>query len=265
MTTFAFDAHTAVLDDIIGPWQAPVGEELSGFGGMHGGYLAALALRAMGRAVADHARVPRSLALHLLARVEPGTVDLFPRLEREGSTMSSVALRIEQDEQTVATALGSFGLGRDSLRHSPLEMPAVPAPEDCEPLIEKPVAEARAGLLVEHRPAGPPLPLTGGGLARILVWMRLGEDRPIDALSACMLADAGPPGLYGLLDRFVPMPSTDITVHFGDVEAAGASPWVLAAIRTGCAAEGYAVEDTRLWTPGGALVLQARQLRRVLS
>ena len=97
MTT-TFDTRTAVIDDVSGPWRAPVDEGLSGFGAMHGGYLAALALRAMTKTVADPSREPRSLALHLLGRVEPGSVD-------------------------------------------------------------KPVAEARAGLLVENRPAGPPLPL----------------------------------------------------------------------------------------------------------
>jgi acyl-Coa thioesterase superfamily protein len=142
-------------------------------------------------------------------------------------------------------------------------MPDVPPPEECRPLVEKPVAEASAGYLVEHRPAAPPLPLTGGDRARILVWMRLVEDRPIDALAATMLADAGPPALYGRLSEFVAMPSVEIALHFADLSAAAKSPWLLADLRTTYAADGYAIEDGELWTPGARLVLQARQLRVV--
>jgi acyl-CoA thioesterase len=144
-------------------------------------------------------------------------------------------------------------------------MPDVPAPEDCRPIGEKPVADASAGFLVEHRPAAPPLPLTGGDRAELLVWMRLIEDRPLDALCACMLADGAPPGLYGLLDRFVAMPSTEIAVHFAELGAMTQSPWLLGAVRTTHAADGYAIEDGELWTPSGRLVIQSRQLRRILA
>jgi hypothetical protein len=143
-------------------------------------------------------------------------------------------------------------------------MPDVPPPAECRPLIEKPIAEAGVGLLVEHRPARPPIPLTGGDRAEIVVW-RLVEDRPVDALSAAMLADAGPPALYGRLSQYVAMPSTDLTIHFADLAAASAGPWVLGVFRTSHAASGYAIEDGELWTEEGRLVLQARQLRRILQ
>jgi acyl-CoA thioesterase len=260
-----FDQHTAVEDDLIGPWRAEVAPELSGFAGAHGGYLAAIALRALGRAVADPQRTPRSLTVHLLAAVAPGALDLHPRLERAGSTMSAASLRIERDGATVATALGSFGAPRESLAHAGVEMPEVPAPEQCREIVEKPVAQARVGLLIEHRPAAPPLPLSGGDRAEILVWMRLREDRPIDALSACMLADAAPPALYGRLRSYVAMPSTDITVHFADLAAGERGTWVLGVFRTRTAAGGYAVEDGELWSADACLLLSSRQQRRVLG
>jgi acyl-CoA thioesterase len=258
-----FDAHTAVGDRR--SWRARVEPELSGFGGTHGGYLAAIALRAMAQLCDDPARPPRSLTIGLLAAVEPGDLGLEPELERVGSSMTVASLRLRQDGSTVAAALASFGRARESLGHVGVEMPGVPPPERCEPIAERPVPEPRAGLLVEHRPAAPPLPLTGGDRARILVWMRLVEDRPVDALSATMLADAAPPALYGRLDRFVAMPSAEIALHYATLGAAPESPWLLGDFRTCHAAEGYASEDGELWTPDGRLVLQVRQLRRVLG
>jgi acyl-CoA thioesterase len=259
-----FDTQTAPTRDADGRWTASIGEELSGFGGTHGGYLLALGLRTMSSLVADRDRLPRSVTAHLLTPVRPGAVELRPRLERSGSSMTATSLRMEQNGEVVATALASFGRARPSPNHLGAAMPGVPPPDDLRPLIEKPVAEARAGLLVEHRPAGPPLPFTGGERAQIVVWMRLVEERPVDALSASMLADAGPPAMYGRLSSYIPMPSADMTLQFADLAAAARSPWVLGVFRTAYAGDGYATEDGELWTPDGRLVLLARQLRRIL-
>jgi acyl-CoA thioesterase len=260
-----FDLNTTAEPGTDGTWTARFGGELSGFGGTNGGYVASLALRTMAALAADAERTPRSLTSHLLAPVRPGTVELFPRLGRTGGSMTSTWLRMEQDGAVVATALASFGKPRPSVGHIGLVMPDVPPPAQCRPLIETPVAEARAGLLLEHRPAGLPLPLSGGDRAEILVWMRLLEDRPVDALSAAMLADAAPPALYGRLSEYVAMPSTEITLHFADLAAAAAARWVLGVFRTTHAAAGYAIEDGELWTEDRHLVLQARQLRRILQ
>jgi acyl-CoA thioesterase len=262
---FQFDLHTAAERRSDRSWAARFGSELSGFGGTHGGYVTALALRTMAELVTDAERTPRSLTCHLLASVRPGTVELSPRPERSGGSMTSTSVRIEQGGEVVATALASFGKPRPSVGHIGVVMPRVPPPGDCQPLIDKPVSEAGVGLLVEHRPAAPPLPLTGGDRAEIVVWMRLLEDRPVDELSAAMLADAAPPALYGRLGKYVAMPSSEITLHFADPESAAADPWVLGVFRTSYAGDGYASEDGELWTQDGRLVLLARQLRRILQ
>lgn len=260
----AFDNHTAVEDHRIGAWRATVAAELTGFGGTHGGYLAAIVLRAMARLVRDPERTARSLGLDLLAPVKPGVLELWPRLDRTGSSTSGVTLRLEQDGETVGTARALFGSPRPSLEYMGVEMPDVPPPEACAPIAEKPAPDALAGLL-EHRPAAPPLPFSGGERAEFLVWMRTVEQRPLDALALAMLADAAPPALFGHLTRFVPIPSLEIALHFADLDAATDNPWVLGVFRTRHAAGGYAVEDGELWTPTGQLALQARQLRRILG
>jgi acyl-CoA thioesterase len=152
-------------------------------------------------------------------------------------------------------------------------MPRVPPPEQCRPLVERPV-DAGVNLLVEHRPARAPLPLQGRldpdarepyeGAAELAVWMRLGaEDRPVDAASATFLADAAAPALYGALRAYVPMPSAEIALHY--VDPVSDDPWVLGVVRNRVAGDGYAVEDGELWSRDGRLLLHSRQLRRVLS
>ena len=78
-----------------------------------------------------------------------------------------------------------------------------------------------------------------------------------------MLADAAPPGLYASLTNPTPIPSAEVTLHFGDLNAAP-SPWVLGVFTTTYAARGYVVEDGQLFSEDRRLLLQARQLRRIL-
>ena len=252
-----FDAFTAVE-----PGGATIDATVTGFGGAHGGYVAALALRALCAAVGDPGRTPRSLTVHLLAPIEPGRVGFSARVERAGGSQTTASVRIVQGG-AVALASGSFGRARPSLEQHDTAMPRVPPPEACRPLVERPV-DAGVNLLVEHRPAAGPLPLTGGDRAELVAWMRLGgEERPIDAVAATFLADALAPALYGALDAYVPVPSSEIALHYADPVSDG--PWVLARVRNRVARDGYATEDGELWSPDGRLLLHARQLRRVLS
>ena len=259
-----FDTFTAVEEDVLGPYRATVDPGMTGFKGAHGGYLMAIALRAMSNAVGDPTRVPRSLTAYLLAPVEPGPIDLHARVDRAGGSMSTASTRLEQDSAVGAIAIASFGRASESIAHIDRVMPQVAPPEDLEPLFAKPVPEADAGLQVEHRPAGP-LPLAGGDEAEIRVWMRLSERRPVDAFVATFLADSGPPALYGAMREFVAMPSTDITLHFAGAPRAPRGEWVLGVFTSRVAEEGYAVEDGELWTPDGELVVQSRQRRRILG
>ncbi|HEV2999901.1 MAG TPA: thioesterase family protein [Solirubrobacteraceae bacterium] len=241
---------------------ATIVPDATGFAGAHGGYLMSLALEAMAGAVGDPQRRPRSLTMHLLAPVAPGPVELEPRVERAGGTMTSVSLRLLQEGATVGTALGAFGRARPSLERSDASMPAVPPPEQLAPLAAPPVPQAT--LHVEHRPAAGPLPLSGGDRAELVVWVRLADDRPVDPPAATFLADAAAPALYAVLTDYVAMPSADVTLHFAPGPPPD-DPWVLLAVRSRFAAEGYALEDGELWARDGRLLLRSGQLRRVLA
>jgi acyl-CoA thioesterase len=234
---------------------------MTGFRGANGGYLMAVALRQM-LAMVD--RPPRSLSAYLLTPVTADAVEVPVTVERAGSSMTTASARIEQDGSTAAIVVGSFGTGSDSVERLDVVMPRVPPPAECRPLLDKPVPGADAGLHVEHRPAAPPLPLTGGDRAEILVWMRLTIGRPVDAFDVALLADSGPPALYGALPEFVAMPSTDITLHFAPAPAEPGE-WVLGVFRARVTGDGYATDDGELWTEGGELVLQSRQRRRILG
>ena len=256
-TTWALDRHTEVAPD----GTARV-DGLRGFGGAHGGHLAAIALRAMGERLADPGLLPRTSTTTFLAPVGDGPVAVAAQAAPAGRTLATATARLEQHAQPVVLATATFGRDRGGPDRLDRAMPAVPPPEDSAPLGAEPVPGS-SGLGIEHRPAAPPLPLTGGDEPRISVWMRLTDDRPVDALGALVLADGAVPGLYGALDAFVAMPTIELSAHFADLQAAAGSPWLLGVFTNLHAGAGYAVEDGKLWTPDGALVAVTRQLRRI--
>jgi acyl-CoA thioesterase len=259
----AFERHTAVERSGHESFRTQIAPEVSAFGGAaHSGYVGAIALRVLGEAAAG--RPPRSISLQLLSRIVPGSVELHRRLDRDGTSMSSASLDFERGDTRLATARAIFGDGHESLDLRPIHVPDVPGVEECvpTPAADKPAQEGEVVRLVERRPAGS-LPQADSKDGRLLIWVRLVEERPLDALSVTVLADAAPPALYAALDRFVPMPSAELAVLFHAGTVAG--PWLLADLRTLAVGGGWASESGDFWAQDGTLVATSRQLRRIFE
>jgi acyl-CoA thioesterase len=113
------------------------------------------------------------------------------------------------------------------------------------------------------RPAFGPKPLSGQGPARTGGWIRLAEERPLDAPLVVALSDAWWPAPYGLADRLLVAPTIDLTVH---LRAPLPLPHddVLIEVRSDTAADGYFEEDTRMFSRDGRLLAHSRQLALAL-
>jgi acyl-CoA thioesterase len=95
--------------------------------------------------------------------------------------------------------------------------------------------------------------------------MRFRDDRPLDAEAATVLTDALPPALFATWTTPRPVPSAELTVHFGTAldDAPGAG-WALARIRAEHAGSGWAMDDAAVWSQAGRLLALGRQSRRIL-
>jgi len=133
-----FDRDTAVWREA-GPERAQLGGQTV-FGaevapdwragrGPHGGYLAAMLLRALTQSVADDARAPRSLTIHYTRAPEPGPVAITTIVERQGRSLSTLSARMHQGEELIAIALSAFSLPWGGPQLSTLRMPDVEPPE----------------------------------------------------------------------------------------------------------------------------------------
>src|SRR4051812_37962610 len=76
--------------------------------GPHGGYVMALLVRAMERAVDDEARQPRSLTTHFLRPPAVGPITTSATVERAGRSMPTVTAGLEQTGRRVALGVGAF-------------------------------------------------------------------------------------------------------------------------------------------------------------
>jgi acyl-CoA thioesterase len=238
--------------------------------GPHGGYLAAMLLRALTEAVADAERSPRSLTIHYARAPQPGPVSIAVTIERAGRSLSTLSARMEQDGALVALALSAFSVPWNAPHIDELPMPDV-APQDAErktgtllfagapPFTKHLIVQPRIGA-VPFR--GSDAPMEVGS------WLGLVEERPIDALSLALFSDAlfSPPFIR--LSEPSTTPTIDLTIHFRTPMPRSAEPdpaeLCFARFRSGLIQEGFFEEDGVIWAADGTVLAQSRQLGLVL-
>jgi len=286
----AFDRDTAVRPaaEIAGGvlFDAEVAEGWHAGRGPHGGYLAAMILRALSEAngaqqpeqPGEPARSARSLTIHFLRAPEPGAVTIEAHLERAGRRLSSLSARMLQGERTVALALAAFSPPWQGPEVSELSMPEVEPPgAGREPgaLIapEQGGPEFGRYITTQRRFGGTPFaaasqPMETGG------WIGLLPPRAVDALSLAFFTDALIPTPFLHTRQPAPAPTIDITIHFRTSlprpPAAGrplndTGELVLARARARLIHEGFFEEDVLIWGADGTLLAQSRQLALMLG
>jgi acyl-CoA thioesterase len=237
--------------------------------GPHGGYLAAMLLRALIESVSDPERAPRSLTIHYARPPQPGPVQITTTLERDGRSLSTLSARMHQGDQLIALVLAAFSVPWGGPEISEVAMPDVEGPDP-----------SREGLkLMEHgpefarhivlQPRFEGRPLSGEQRPMLIrAWMGLVEPRPIDALALAFFSDALIPAPYMRMTEWSAVPTVDLTVHFHDrmTPAPAADPHELCLAQTTSELvhDGFFVEDGVIWASDGTLLARSRQLAIVL-
>jgi acyl-CoA thioesterase len=243
--------------------------------GPHGGYLAAMLMRALVESVAEPERAPRSLTIHYARPPEPGPVRITTVLERKGRSLSTLSARMHQGDELVALVLAAFSVPWAAEEISEVAMPQVDPPDPSREglkLMEHGPEFARHIVLqprIEGRPfSGSEQPMLIRG------WMGLVEPRPIDALSLAFFSDALIPAPYMRMSEWSAVPTVDLTVHFRSrmsaaPDAASSSKvdpheLCLAQTTSELVHDGFFVEDGLIWASDGTLLAHSRQLAIVV-
>jgi acyl-CoA thioesterase len=261
------ETGTAVFDaEVSGAWRAGRGP--------HGGYLAAMLLRALAETVADPHRAPRSLTIHYARAPQPGPAQIAVVVERRGRSLSTLSARMEQDGRLMALALAAFSVPWSAPEIAELPFPEVAAPDpDRTPVapLHPAMPPFLRNLILQRRIGG--LPFSGSTAPmEVGAWLGLPGPRPLDAPALALFSDAlfSPP--FVRLAEPAITPTIDLTIHFRRSLTDEPLLAVELDLRDLCFArfrstvvhDGFFEEDGVIWAADGTVLAQSRQLAIVL-
>jgi acyl-CoA thioesterase len=263
-----FEADTGVEDLGGGHFRAEMSERWWVGKGPNGGYVAAVILRAI-QACAAPERAPRSLTVHYQRAPLVGLVEISVEVEREGGRVTFLSARMTQDGKVQATAQAVLSENwREDEGFSELVMPDAGEPGELH-TIDPETRASRPNMLQNYRLR----PALGehafsGGAPYTGAWIRTREPRLLDAPLAAAFLDTWFPAPFVRLEHPVGAPTIDYTVHFrSPLPPAGAGPEdpYLVSFKSNIARHGFFEEDGELWTAGGTLLAQSRQLALLID
>ena len=267
-----FDRDTAVRPrpGEPGVYDASLGAGWTIIAAVNGGYLLAVAARALAAALPHHD--PLTVTAHYLTPSVPGPAWIRTEVVRSGRTMSTGQASLFQYEDgreverlRVLAAYGDLDGLPDDVRTSaqPPRMPdyggcvsADDAP-DGSPVPGSTAILDRLDLRLDPATAGWALGAPSGEGA-MRGWLGLADGRDHDPLSLLLAVDALPPTAFDLgLKGWTP--TLELTVHLRCRPAPGP---VRVSLTTRNLAGGLLEEDGEVWDSTGRLVAQSRQLAR---
>lgn len=261
----AFALATAVVpaaDGVEGHYDAEIHDGWDIGGNANGGYLMAIAARAM---VAAVGRPPLSITAHYLRPGPAGTCTVDVQVVRSGRRLATARATLAVAGKPTLELLGTFGDqapddGPTYQREDPIELPPF---EDCLPMM--PGNATGPGLM--ERLACRLHPVDGGfrtgtpsGDPTVRGWFALAGEEPIDAIGLLLAADAFPPPIFNWDMPAAWVPTVELTVHIRGNPAPGP---LRVAFRDRFIHDGLVDEEGEIWDSTGKLVAQSRQIALV--
>ncbi|AQA17182.1 diacylglycerol kinase [Halioglobus japonicus] len=255
----SFAQATAVTPDN-GAFNAEIHPGWDIGGNANGGYLIALAARAMSAASRPH---PVSVTAHYLSPGRPGPVNISTQVVKTGRTFTTLRGTVMGPEKPILELLGCFGEVEnvDGTVLVDAEPPAMPPPDECFKLepSERGFPPPLMGKLdmrmhpedaaaFEGRPTGQPQ--TRG-------WIRFPDDEPVDAFALMLFADAFPPTIFNTELPIGWVPTVEMTTQIRGIPEPG---WLRCRFSTRFITGGVLEEDGEIWDESGRLVALSRQL-----
>lgn len=260
------DADTALHPAGDGVYEGTIGETWWTPRGPLGGYVMAIVHRGMELALDDAGRQPRSLNVYFMRPPDAGPIIVRPVVERVGRSLTTASARLEQDGRLIALGVAAFSSPWPGPSLSEAPMPAV-APPGPRTALDRGLPGAKAppfmGHLTMQTRFGDPA-FSGSEHAETGGWLGLIEERPIDALTLLVLADAWYPAPWPRLEKLTPAPTIEMGVLFRTPLPLPDS-LLLGRFRSRLVRDGFFDEDGELWAPDGTLVVQSRQLALLIE
>ena len=241
---------------------AELPESWTALQGVHGGFVAGLAVRAAQLTLDDPTRALRAATIGFLRGTRVGPCQFDVEVLRLGRALAACAVRVSQDDADVCVARLHFSPPWDGLSFSDVVAPLDAAPPDCVPFEGNGLVRHFTSVDAYLDPAT--TMFSGAGQARLRAWVRPKGGDVVDAPWLTMLGDYLPPAVFARTEG----PSRAVSVEYAVQLHTSALPLHLAdgerltlQAHAFHAAEGFAVEDGHIWAPDGTLLATCRQTR----
>jgi acyl-CoA thioesterase len=257
-----FASATAVTDRGDGTFAVEIAEGWEIAGNANGGYLLAIAARAV--TVATGRPDPVTLTAHFLAPGRPGPATVAVDVLRSGGRHSTAQFVLAADDRPLLAGIATTT--ELHVRAGPIrievEPPELPPPEDCVLLVPgDPLPPPFVGQIeVRLHPDDAPFRGTPSGLALVRGWFRLRDGEPLDSIALVQAVDAFPPTSFNAKLPVSWTPTVELTAH---VRRHACDGWLACAFSTRNIAGGYLETDGEIWDEAGSLVAQSRQLQLI--
>ena len=256
----SFASATAVSHVMGDVYQSFVKEGWDIFGAANGGYLMAIAARAM----AETAERPNPVTItaHYLSPAGPGPVTIDTDLIKQGRRFATVQARLNDPERPLVALQGTFGALEPSstLKRFEAGPPDLPPPEDCvsaEPTDTFPPPIV-GKVDVRLHPDDVPFISDAPKEPRMRGWFRLRDDEPIDTFALLLAVDGFPPAIFNANHPPAWTPTVELTTHVRAVPVKDG--WLACTFTSRFITGGFLEEDGEVWDATGRLIAQSRQL-----
>ncbi len=233
-------------------------------GNANGGYLLAIAARAMADATD---RPPVTITCHYLRPAAPSAGEVVVDLVRSGRRFATATAQLRVDDAAVLQLVGTFGDqqpgGPIASLDGPVELPDYAVCHQRPDTAESPALMAKLASRIHPddtgfstgEPSG--RPIVRGWFAFADESSGLIEHQPIDVFGLLLASDSFPPSVFNTELPVAWVPTVELTVHVRGVPAPGP---LRCAFRSRFIQDGLVDEEGEIWDSTGHLVAQSRQL-----
>ena len=257
-----FARATAVQPAAAGEWQASIDAGWEIAGNANGGYLLAMATRALTGATGRPD--PVTVTAHYLAPGRPGSVRIVTQILKEGKRFATGTATMFSGTRPLLAVLGTLGdlsqaEGPELIEGAP---PELPAPEHCVRVHAGAFPPPFMGQVDLRLHPDDAAFATGRQSGQPLMrgWFRLPGAEPVDSLALLCAVDAFPPTAFNARLPIAWTPTVELTAH---IRARPAPGWLRCRFATRFVSSGFLEEDGEVWDSTGRLVGQSRQLALV--
>lgn len=235
-----------------------------------GGLVAAMLMQKAVLTINDPLKKVLSCSITFVGPVQEAKVRLTAEILRQGKSVTTIEVRLWQDEAVQSILIASFGTEREThIKVSNEKLaPDYPAVEQLH-IVPKHLPFPECFKQFELTWAEGHYPISGTKQPDFGGWSRfdpnLHEDRPMQVSDLLALMDVWPPGVLPLFK--IPAPSSSLTWHISFVHSLQQNmhDWFKYKVFTDYADHGYSTENAYLWDKNNRLIAISRQTVTVFS